>query len=543
MGLNDYSAQLRRVYEISYALASTKDISVLLEKILFAAIDMTNADGGTIYRVSPDEKFLNFEILINKSLNTHLGGTAEKKPSLAPLPLYLEDGQANLSMVAAYCATQKKLINIPDAYHAEGFDFSGMRKFDQFNNYHSQSFLTVPLVDQNGELVGVMQLLNKMQKSVIVPFNSLDEQLAYTLASQAAVAIVRMILINQQQELFESFIKLINNAIDEKSPHTAGHCQRVPTITMMIAEALHEAGSGTFANFSLTEKDYYELKIAALLHDCGKITTPVHVVDKARKLETITDRIDHVNTRFNLLRMSMLCQTLEQKLNLRAPSDLSAEGEWDKKLIDQFAQISEDQALINRANTGSEKMADEDIKRLQEIRARYQYTDALGQEQYILTQNELDNLCIRYGTLTEEERKIINYHITSTINMLTALPWPKHLRNVPEFAGGHHERMDGKGYPKGIRAGEMSVQARSMAIADVFEALTAPDRPYKKGMMLSQAIYIMGNMTKNGHIDPDIFQVFIDKKVYLRYAQANLNPNQIDEVDLSKIAGYPVKKY
>lgn len=534
----DYSAKLKRVYEVSHALATTKDISTLLEYILQAAIDMTNADGGTIYRASDDNQRLNFEILYNHSLGIHLGGTSSKKITFSPLPMYREDGLPNSSMVAAYCAVQKKLINIPDAYNAEGFDFSGTRKFDEMNGYHSQSFLTVPLVDHEGDLVGVMQLLNKNHEKKVIAFTQLDELLVTSLSSQAAVAIVRMLLIEQQQNLFESFIKLINNAIDEKSPHTAGHCQRVPPITMMIAKALNDIDHGVFSGFKLSDKDFYELEIAALLHDCGKITTPVHVVDKATKLEAIYDRINHINTRFQLLKMSAYCECLENKLNLRPSIVSQEENKVEEQYLKHLEQINRDHALINRCNTGGEKMDESDIAQLLNIRARYQITDHQGVEQQILTQDELDNLSIRYGTLTDKERKIINYHITSTINMLEELPWPKHLKNVPEYAGGHHERMDGKGYPRGIKAGDMSVQARSMAIADVFEALTAPDRPYKKGMMLSQAINIMGNMVKGGHLDPDIFQVFIEKKVYWEYAQAYLDKKQIDEVDERQIPGY-----
>lgn len=534
----DYSAQLKRVYEISYALATTKDVSTLLENILQAAIDMTQADGGTIYRVADNENLLNFEILFNKSLGIHLGGTSGKKITFPPLSMFRENGEPNLSMVAAYCAVEKKMVNIPDAYHAKGFDFTGTRKFDELNGYHSQSFLTVPMLDHEGDLVGVMQLLNKKAGNESIPFNQLDELLVNALSSQAAVAIVRMILIAQQQRLFESFIQLINNAIDEKSAHTAGHCQRVPSITMMIAEALNDINHGPFAEFRLNEKDLYELKIAALLHDCGKITTPVHVVDKATKLQTINDRIHNVNTRFDFLKMSEYCRQLEAKLAMRAQTSPEQENEIERQYQQKIAQINDDQMHINHCNTGSEKMAQVDMDRLNKVRAHYQFTDHEGKEHFVLTQDELDNLCIPYGTLNEKERGIINYHITSTINMLESLPWPKHLRNVPEFAGGHHERMDGKGYPRKIMAGDMSVQARAMAIADVFEALTAPDRPYKKGMMLSQAMNIMGSMARGGHLDPQIFQVFVEKRVYLRYAQEALDAKQMDEVDELSIPGY-----
>jgi len=526
---DSYTQQLERIYKVSYALATTKDISTLLEFILLEAIDICNCDGGTIYRYDESKNTLNFEILLNNSLKTHLGGTSENSINLPPLKLYQDDGSPNSANVASFCALNKKLVNIPDAYNAKGFDFSGTRKFDEINKYRSQSFLTVPLVDHEGELVGVMQLINKKDKNnQTCKFNDLDEVVVNALSSQSAVAIVRMQLIEAQRLLFLSFIKLINNAIDEKSPYTGGHCKRVPDITMRIAAAIAECNKECFKNFSWNNKDVEELEIAALLHDCGKITTPVHVVDKGTKLESINNRIDIVNTRFLLLLEQKYTQALEKKLNIRKIDDHNTETKIDQEYLHELEQIKEDIKFINKSNTGGERMADEDVARVKSIRSNYQVTDLTGIKQQILTDNEVENLCIKYGTLTENERGIINYHITSTINMLESLPWPKHLKNVPEYAGGHHERMDGKGYPRGIKAGEMSIPARIMAVADVFEALTANDRPYKKAMPLSKAIDIMTNMAKTGHLDPDIFEVFLDKKIYMQYAQDNLSQSQID---------------
>lgn len=527
--INNFTDQLQRIYKVSYALATTKDISSLLELILQEAIDITKCDGGTIYSYDEKSQTLNFEILFNRSLGTHLGGTSGKKVTFPPLKMFKEDGSANSTNVASYCAINKKLINIANAYDAVGFDFSGTRKFDELNKYHSQSFLTVPLIDHEGELVGIMQLINKLSaEKKPIPFDSLDELVANALSSQSAVAIVRMQLIEAQRMLFLSFIKLINDAIDEKSPYTGGHCQRVPVITMLIADALAESTDEKFKDFSWSEKDREELEIAALLHDCGKITTPVHVVDKGTKLETINDRVDNIRTRFLYLIEKKYSESLEKKLALRTITDVGTEEEVDRNYLQTIKQIREDLAFIEKSNTGSEKMAGESVERIKTIRGKYQFSDIDGVQQQILSDDEVENLCISYGTLTEKERGIVNYHIASTIKMLEALPWPKHLRNVPEFAGGHHERMDGKGYPRGIKAEQMSIPARLMAIADVFEALTANDRPYKKAMPLSKAIDIMATMAKTGHLDPDIFAVFMEKKVYLKYAKTYLSESQID---------------
>jgi hypothetical protein len=337
---------------------------------------------------------------------------------------------------------------------------------------------------------------------------------------------------------------MINEAIDEKSPYTGGHCQRVPQLTMMLAEAVNDTSEGPLAEFAMTEKDRYELRIAGLLHDCGKITTPVHVVDKATKLETIFDRINLVDTRFELLRRDAEIDALTKKLELARSSGLDEITRRDRtyaideELRETLRQVEEDRKFLRRCNIGAESMSKEEQDRVHQIGLSYKWRDPGGNTADFLTDDELKNLTISRGTLTQEEREIINHHIVSTIKMLEALPWPKHLRNVPEYAGGHHERMDGKGYPRGLTREQMSVQARVMGIADIFEALTAKDRPYKKGKTLSESLHILGKFKLNGHIDPDLFDVFIRRKVYLKYAEQFLDPDQIDEVDESKIPGY-----
>jgi HD-GYP domain-containing protein (c-di-GMP phosphodiesterase class II) len=429
-------------------------------------------------------------------------------------------------MVAAHAALTGKTVNIADAYTAEGFDLSGTRAFDAKTGYRSKSFLTVPMRSHEHETIGVLQLINAQdpRSGEIVAFSASDQRLAESLASQAAIALSNRMLINQLEELFESFINLINSAIDEKSPYTGGHCQRVPVLTMLLAEAVNDTREGPLADFHMTEKDRYELKIAGLLHDCGKVTTPVHVVDKATKLETIYDRIHLIDTRFEVLKRDL--------------EILALKGGLDPIQIQRrLRELEDDRKFLHACNIGSEKMKEDDIARVQRI-AAYRWRDLNGHEANFLSEDEVKNLTIRAGTLTQEERKIINHHIVATIKMLEALPWPTHLTNVPEYAGGHHERMDGKGYPRGLKREQMSVQARCMGIADIFEALTARDRPYKKGKTLSESLEILGRMKLNQHIDPDLFDVFVRQKVYRRYAEMFLEKEQIDEVDESRIPGY-----
>jgi HD superfamily phosphodiesterase len=316
----------------------------------------------------------------------------------------------------------------------------------------------------------------------------------------------------------------MNTAIDEKSPYTGGHCQRVPVLTMLLAEAVNETDDGPLRDFRMTDKDRYELKIAGLLHDCGKVTTPVHVVDKATKLESIYDRINLIDTRFEILKRDLEIQRLKEAID---------ERELQRRLL----QVEDDRKFLHACNIGSERMSEEDVARVHRI-AGYRWRNADGDETEFLTIDEVKNLTIRAGTLTEEERKVINHHIVATIRMLEALPWPRHLKNVPEYAGGHHERMDGKGYPRGLTREQMSVQARCMGIADIFEALTAKDRPYKKGKSLSESLEILGRMAQTGHVDPDLFDIFVRKGIYRKYADMFLDGEQIDAVDLSRIPGY-----
>ena len=524
--LDDLFRRLDELNDIGASLSSEHDLKLLLEKIVLAAKRITRADGGTLYLLADDRRALHFEIVRTDSLNIAFGGSSAQSASgLFPdLPLYRADGSPNDCMVAAYAAITGNTVNIADAYAAQGFDFSGTRQFDARTGYRSRSFLTVPMKNHEGEVIGVLQLINAIDTpgGQVVPFSPADQRLAESLASQAAVALSNRQLVAQLETLFESFIKLINLAIDEKSPYTGGHCQRVPELTMMLAEAAAATREGPLADFTLTDKDRYELRIAALLHDCGKVTTPVHVVDKATKLQTLFDRIHLIDTRFEVVRRDA------EVRKWRSIAEGMVAEIADATYRDFCRQLEADREALRRANIGCEKMADADIEQVRQIAGRYRWTAPDGQQQAFLNADEAENLTIRSGTLTAAERDIINHHIVATIRMLEQLPWPKHLKNVPEYAGGHHERMDGKGYPRGLQRDQMSWQARMMGIADIFEALTAKDRPYKEGMGLAQALEILERFSQSGHIDADLYEVFVKGEVFRRYAEAFLRPQQID---------------
>ena len=535
--ITDLEKQISNLAGIGLALSKEKDMNKLLEMILLEAKRIANSDGGTLYMMN-DDNCLRFEILMTDSLDFHMGGTSGKEIPFYPVKLYTDDGEPNNSMIAAYVGLTGETVNIKDAYKAKGFDFSGTKMFDEKTGYHSQSFLTVPLKNHEDEIIGVLQLLNaqKPKSNTIISFKSDIQTMVEALASQAAVAITNKNLIKDLENLFESFIKLIASAIDAKSPYTGGHCSRVPEITMMLAESVNDINEGPFAGIQFTDKEMYELKIAAWLHDCGKVATPEAVVDKGTKLETIYDRIHTVATRFEVLKRDEEIKFLKKQLKIQKDNSLSKKEKKDalnkarSLYLKRIKQQVDDKAFIEESNIGGEFMSQDRKDRVNKI-ASYRWKDN-GSPKPFFSEDEIYNLCISRGTLTPEERKIINDHIVVTIDMLEQLPYPKHLRNVPEFAGGHHEKLDGTGYPKGLNHSEMSVQAKIMAIADIFEALTARDRPYKKGKTLSQAMRILGFMKNDAHIDTELFEVFVKEKIYLKYAESFLDPEQIDEVEL-----------
>lgn len=534
--------RLERLNSIGVALSAERDNSRLLEMILLGAQEITNADGGTLYTIT-DDKHLKFEMMSNKTLNISLGGTTGKEIPFLPLPLYLEDGSPNLTTVAAYATLNNKTVNIENAYEAENFDFSGTRKFDQKTGYHSQSFLTIPMKNHESEVIGVLQLINAIDIDTheIIPFSLANQSLVESLASQAAVAMTNHNLIEGLKGLFESFIELIADAIDQKSPYTGGHCRRVPELTMMLTQAAIDTKIGPFKDFNLNKNEFYELKVASWLHDCGKVTTPESVMDKPTKLSSIFDRIQLIEQRFELLKQQAETEMLKQQLALIRNKDEENTArkisELESALKAFKLKCDEDRDFLRRTNFGVEAMLPEDQQRVHEI-GNMIILDMEGRKAPFLSEDEIYNLSIVRGTLTAEEREIINNHIVVTISMLESLPYPKSLMRVPEYACGHHERMDGKGYPRGLTREQMSVPARVMGIADIFEALTSKDRPYKKAKTLSESLAILGKMKTEQHIDPDLFDLFVREKIYLKYAQQFLEPEQIDEVDLALIPGY-----
>ena len=529
--IDELEGQIKNLSEIGVALSKEKDRGKILETILLEAKRISVADGGTIYMKTDDNR-LKFEIMMNDSLGIHFGGTsAEPMPdTIYPVKLYNpETNQPNHKNVSAYAALTGKTVNIKDAYKEKGFDFSGTKGWDKRHGYRSKSFLTVPMKNHEDNIIGVLQLLNAKNPNTgeIASFST-SIKMIESLASQAAIVITNKNLIRELEVLFESFIKLIATAIDKKSAYTGGHCSRVPEITMMLADAVGKIKSGKYKNFDMTPDERNELYIAAWLHDCGKVATPTHIVDKGTKLEKIFDRIDIINMKFEVLRRDKEIEFLKKIYKLKNSDKTVLEklkGEYKR----QLEQLDEDEAFLERCNIGGEFMLEELQERVIQI-AKYPFKEK-GKKKPFLSKDEVRNLNISKGTLLPEEREIINSHISITIDMLEQLPYPKHLKNIPEFAGGHHEKLDGTGYPRGLTENQMSPQAKMIAIADIYEALTAADRPYKEGKKLSEAMRIMGFMNKDRHIDKDLFKIFVKEGIYKKYAKKFLKPNQIDKVD------------
>jgi len=550
---------LHRLIQAGLAMAAERDHDVLLERILLEAKTLARADGGTLYLRDDRENALRFAILHNGSLNLAMGGSSGKPIPFPVLPLTLPDGLPNMHNVCTAAALSGEIINVPDAYASKHFDFSGTRRFDAGTGYRSQSFLTIPLLNHTDEVIGVLQLINALDdQGRVIPFSQEIESLVEALAAQAAIALDNQNLLRSHRDLLNALIEILAGAIDAKSPYTSGHCERVPAIAKMLAEAACETTEGPYAAFGLSEAEWYELHVAAYLHDCGKVTTPEYVMDKATKLEIIHNRIHEVRARFEVLRRDAeitYWRTVAEggdKAQARAVRDA------------EFARLEDDFTFIAECNIGGEFMSPEDMERVHAIGNRtwvrhFDRTAGLSwQECQRLAEGppppppalepllsnrpdhrvdgydfgEVYNLCISRGTIAAEERQKINDHIVVTQNMLDRLPFPKHLAQVPEIAGNHHEKMDGTGYPRGLTGEQMSPLARMMAIADVFEALTASDRPYKVPKTLNESVRILSFMVKDRHIDPELFELFLKAGVHTKYAETYLRPEQIDPVDV-----------
>jgi len=517
---------ISQIISIGTALSAEKNIDTLLEMIISQSKQLTNADGGTLYLYNPKTKQLEFKVIQNDSLGIQMGGTSGNI-EWEPLDIYDADGNKNHHMVAAMCALEEVTVNIPDVYKSTGYDFSGTIEFDKKTGYRSESMLVLPLKDHEENLIAVLQLINKKgSDGTIIPFDRQDEDLASSLGSQAAVALTKQRLINDLELLLESFLKTINVAIEEKSPYTAGHIGRMVSLSMMIARAISE-DEDHFKEIRYDDEELQEIKFSALMHDIGKITTPEYIIDKSTKLETIYDRIGTVKLKFEILKRDVYTHYLIEKNTLTDPEALNRLEEAFHRSVEE---LDDEYRFLSEANKGSEFFSNESVERIRTIAQRKILFD--GVEEPLLSDDEVNNLCVQKGTLTSAQREIINNHAMVSLRMLNQLPFPRKLEHVAEVASGHHEKINGKGYPLGLKGDELSFEARILAIADIFEALSASDRPYKKAKKLSEVMKILYYMAKDGDLDIDIVRFFYESGIYLRYAKETLKEENIDAVNL-----------
>ena len=502
--------QIRKMSDIGRALSGVQDLNTLLEMIVDQARNFTNADAGTLYIV--EDNTLRFQIVQNDSLKIRMGGKSGESIPFPPVEL-------KESNVSAFVALKGVSVNIPDVYDTELFDFTGPKKFDQSTGYRSKSMLVVPMRNHENDIIGVLQLLNATNpiSNEVIAFSQDYENLSESLASQAAVSITNAKLIANMTELFEAFVKVMATAIDEKSPVTGGHIRRVADLTLTMAEVIHDIDEGHFKDKTFSPDQMYELRIAAYMHDIGKVTSPVEIVEKAKKLQTIFDRIQYVRLRMAYIIQKIKLEGQEAKIKIlqngSSPEKLNS---IEKETLEKLMEIEEIQRFINKCNEPGEFLDDEILVRLKEVSEKT-YIDDAGEQQPFLTADELVNLSIRRGSITEKERQKMQGHAAVTLKMLKQIPFTKKLKNIPDFAGAHHEFLNGKGYPLGLKGDEISFEGRLMAVTDIAEALTASDRPYKKAMPLETVYRILRSMVEGEELDPNLVELFIEKEVYKIY--------------------------
>ncbi|MBF0272184.1 MAG: GAF domain-containing protein [Magnetococcales bacterium] len=572
-------AKLEQLVQVGIGLSNERNEDHLLDLILTGAMEISGADWGMLYARTPDNRLI-IKIIRVKSLNMFLGGESGR-PIVFPGLSMVKDGQPNLDHIVTRVAHQRITINVADVVAETDPQFATIRRFDKAVGYESRTLLMVPLLPRGEEVVGVLQLMNARTPGVdeVVAFSKESQSFVEALASQAAIALSNQQLISSQRKLMDSFVEVISVAVDAKSPYTGGHNARVNVLAQMLGQAVCDQNEGPFAHFRFAdEEEWREFRFSALLHDCGKVTTPEAVVDKATKLETVYNRIHEVRTRFEVLWRDAEIHYWQQRAAGTVPVE-----RLDQELASARQTLQEEFAFVAECNVGGEFMSDQRVARLKEIAQRRwmrHFDDWLGisQEEALLRQphgrqpppveeclladrpeqviprgdanpfgdnpmqfkisvpealynrGEIYNLAISRGTLTPEDRFKISDHVIQTYQMLNRLPFPKGLQRVPEYAGSHHETLNGKGYPRQLTAAQIPIPARILAVADVFEALTACDRPYKKAKTLSEAMKIMSFMVKDGHIDPDLVALLQNSGVGQEYAKRYLLPEQLDNV-------------
>jgi HD-GYP domain-containing protein (c-di-GMP phosphodiesterase class II) len=506
--------EVTMLQNISLMLTKERNFDKLFGYVLDAAIEYANAEGATIYMVDDDTKVLRFIKVYNSAMNVSLNKDEINWP---PIPLYTADAEPNLKNLATLCYHKKRSYNIADVYKQKIFDNSGTFKYDKLNCYRTRSIVAIPMLDHKNQIIGVIQLVNACDfKGNIIAFAPQEIGNLEVLASFSAILMNNQMLIKNIQTSFHQFISSIAWAIDKKSKHFSGHIARVSELVVLFADEINscKSGSSKFTDFEFTEDELEEINIAGLMHDLGKIITPMHILDKSSKLQKITDRIELVIERIDHIR-----SIVELECDY-------ATGEELAKLKSILLKIDKYEKFLIATNPGRNFLIDKDLEILAEI---YQFRFLhKGKERCIITEDEYDNLLIRTGTLNQEDIKIIREHVVVTGEMLEQIKFPAYLSNAPLYAKLHHEKLNGEGYPDGLTGDFIPLQARILALSDVFEALTAA-RPYKKSKKLSETYEILECMVVDNEIDNDLYKFALEQDIFLKYARKHLSKEQIDQ--------------
>ena len=512
------SQELHELNNIGVALSAQRDIDKLLELILLKCREITAADAGSLYLVergkeagaSADDK-LWFKLPQNDSVP--VGAFEEKEVPLS------EDS------IAGYVALTGQIVNVADAYHLPaGSPFKVSRSFDEKSGYRSKSMLVVPMRDHQNTVIGVIQLINKKRDprvvlqpvqlvdEAVIPFTSVDEELVTSLASQAAVAFENTRLILDIKNLFNAFVDASVTAVESRDPTTSGHSKRVATLTVGLAEKVDNLDAGPFREIRFTRDQLQEVRYASLLHDFGKVGVREKVLIKGKKL--YVGEMLLIRQRFSLIKRTLEAEHLRAKLEQQQDGPPAADLllEMDRAYEAQREEMDSLLRMIVQANEPT-ILEEESFRALMDLTGR-SFADVEGSRQPFLTPNEVAALSIRKGSLSEKERREIESHVTHTFRFLSEIPWTGEFRRVPEIAYAHHEKLDGTGYPRRLKASEIPIQSRMMAISDIFDALVAWDRPYKKAVPVERALGILRDEAQTGKLDRQILDIFIEAKIY-----------------------------
>jgi HD-GYP domain-containing protein (c-di-GMP phosphodiesterase class II) len=505
MLINDPEERIRKLNQIGIALSSETNLEKLLSLVVREVRGFTGADAGSLYIREADN--LCFEVAQNETIARRGGG---QDANFRPFPLPL-----TRTSIAGFVALTGQILNIDDVYDLEmdtSTEFSFNRDFDERNQYRSRSMLVVPMLDHRGDNIGVLQLINALDgEGRVIPFPKAVEPLVASLASQAAVAVRNAQLIVSIKNVFAALVRYSASAIDARSPHTAGHSRRVAQYSLLMARAIDKRREGHFADVNFSAEELEELNYAAWLHDIGKIGVREQVLEKAGKLND--DRMALVRARYDEIGLSIELGFHKKLLELYRESPTTSEraaalhAERDRRL----AEAEEEYRFIERINVPG-FLRDEDLNRLEEIAAE-EFLDASGARRPRLDPFELENLSVRKGNLTEMEYREMQAHVVHTRNIVRKIPFTPELARIPLFAAAHHEMLNGTGYPGGLKGDEIPLQARILGVADIFDALVAHDRPYKKAVPVAKAQAILREEAQNGRLDPDLVDLFIGEGI------------------------------